>query len=143
MLLKDTHQKKKYSIIEFKTSLENIISLNLAENLELIYIKPFFLNENSTIGQVNQYLHSLSNFVNQVLLQLNNLRYIVIQTSDVRIDDYLEPLAKDITDLLQADQLWLKEIVILTQETNQEYQKSDNKLTIVHQYLLVYEVKYA
>ena len=135
--------EKKYSIIEFKTSLENIISLNLAENLELIYIKPFFLNENSTIGQVNQYLHSLSNFVNQVLLQLNNLRYIVIQTSDVRIDDYLEPLAKDITDLLQADQLWLKEIIILTQETNQEYQKSDNKLTIVHQYLLVYEVRYA
>jgi hypothetical protein len=74
---------------------------------------------------------------------LNNLRYIVIQTSDVRIDDYLEPLAKDITDLLQADQLWLKEIIILTQEPNQEYQKSDNKLTIVHQYLLVYEVKYA
>ncbi len=133
--------EKKYSFIDFGASLDYPNSLNLREDTELIYATLFLANENSNINQVKHYLNNLSNLVNQVLLQLSKLRYIVIQTSDVRIDDFLEPLAKDITDFIQDNRLWLKEIIIVTSETN-AYQNSSDELVIVHQYLLVYEIKH-
>lgn len=66
---------------------------------------------------------------------------IVIHTKDVRVNGYVEPLAKKIADLLTSSRLWLKEIVVVTQENQQNYHtlKNDN-LEITHQYLLVYEV---
>jgi len=58
----------------------------------------------------------------------------------MRIDGYIEALAKRIIDSICTEKLWLKEIVIVTQEDyNTQDVKSGEYLTIAHQYLLVYE----
>ncbi|MGB9877129.1 MAG: TRM11 family SAM-dependent methyltransferase [bacterium] len=67
--------------------------------------------------------------------------YLVIQTKDVRVDGYIKPLGKLIFDSLkQEERLWLKEIIIVAPE---DIISSSEKgeLEIIHQYLLVYEVK--
>ncbi|MFN3467028.1 MAG: hypothetical protein ACK4WF_04930, partial [Candidatus Brocadiales bacterium] len=66
--------------------------------------------------------------------------FVVIQTQDIRINGHVEPLAKRSVDLIAEGNLWLKEIVVVTQEKqNQKIQTSNGHLTVVHQYLLVYE----
>ncbi|MDI3531420.1 MAG: hypothetical protein PWP60_1269, partial [Candidatus Atribacteria bacterium] len=68
--------------------------------------------------------------------------YIVIQAKDVRINGFVEPIGKKIVDILNQNSLWLKEIVVVTQEKpNQPSPTQEGHLEIVHQYLLVYEVK--
>jgi hypothetical protein len=60
----------------------------------------------------------------------------------VRIDGLIEPLGKRIVDLITSDNLWLKEIVVITRE-NQKFEEriaEDENLKITHQYLLIYEV---
>ena len=63
--------------------------------------------------------------------------FIVIQTQDVRIGEYVEPLAKRVVDMLAPDNLSLKEIIVVTQQ-NQKLQATSEYLKINHQYLLVY-----
>jgi len=47
-----------------------------------------------------------------------------------------------VTDILSLGNLWLKEIIFVTQEgVNLNNQTPIGYLEIVHQYLLVYEVK--
>ena len=84
-------------------------------------------------------------------LQLSNIKklaniinngFVVIQTQDIRIDGYIEPLAQKIVDKLKHDNLWLKEIVVVTQEDNISNSiNSIEYLKIVHQYLLIYDVR--
>lgn len=66
----------------------------------------------------------------------------MVQTQDVRINGYVEPLAKRLVDMLTLDNLWLKEVVVVIQEQerrNPHIDKSAGHLSITHQYLLVYE----
>jgi len=80
--------------------------------------------------------------VNRELPNINKGGFIVIQTQDVRINRYVEPLAKKLVDELIHDNLWLKEIVVVTQDgADSPLKNSGDYLKIVHQYLLVYEVK--
>ncbi|GAH20386.1 unnamed protein product [marine sediment metagenome] len=52
----------------------------------------------------------------------------------------MEPLAKRLVDILALDNLWLKEVVVVTKEKqSSEVQTVNNYLKMSHQYLLVYE----
>lgn len=66
--------------------------------------------------------------------------FVVIQTCDVRIGNYIEPLAMRIQQMVSQKSLWLKEIITLTENDVGPIETVSNLLQISHQYLLVYEV---
>jgi len=109
---------------------------------KLLFIKSPFLGNNSSSLNIEFYLQQMKEIVFQKLCKISEGGFIVIQTQDVRVDGYIEPLAKRLVDVLIYDNLWLKEIIIIIQESsNSNVQNSEDYLTITHQYLLVYEVK--
>ena len=120
----------------------NFIERNEKKDKELLFIKSPFLNNNPSRSNIEHYLNEIREIVNQELPNINKEGFLVIQTQDIRIDGYIEPLAKRIVDMLTHDNLWLKEIVIVTYDgANSINQNARDYLKIIHQYLIVYEVK--
>jgi len=112
------------------------------KNKRLLFVKSPFLNKNPSRSNIEFYLQKMKEIVNRELPTITNDGFIVIQTQDVRIDGHVEPLAKRVVDMLTFNNLWLKEIVFVTQEgVNLNTQNPKDYLNITHQYLLVYEVK--
>ncbi|MCK4352326.1 50S ribosomal protein L11 methyltransferase [candidate division WOR-3 bacterium] len=133
-----------YSIITFISHSKNETCFSEKKgrkNEGLLFIKSPFLNNNSSPSNIEFYLQKMKEIVNRELLTITNDGFIVIQTQDVKIDGYVEPLGKRVVDMLTFDNLWLKEIVFVTQEgANSNIQNSGDYLKIIHQYILVYEV---
>jgi len=115
------------------------------EKIKLLFIKSPFLSNNPSHSDIDYYLKVLKNIVIQDLPNMEKGGFVVIQTQDVRINGYIEPLAKKIVDILEHDNLWLKEIVVVTYDSNEGINSNLFNLTkylkIVHQYLLIYEFK--
>jgi DNA modification methylase len=112
------------------------------KNKGLLFIKSPFLSNNPSHSNVEHYLKEIKEIVNRELPNISKGGFLAIQTQDVRIYGYVEPLAKRLVDMLTLDNLWLKEIVVVTQEgANTSPLNSIEHLKIVHQYLLVYEVR--
>ncbi len=134
-----------YSTIVFATHSENeTISRkdNGKKSLGLLFIKSPFLKNEPSRSDIDHYLKETIEIVKQNLPNINKGGFLVVQTQDTRIEGYIEPLAKRLVDTLSFDNLWLKEIVVATQEgANSNTQNFGEHLKIVHQYLLVYEVK--
>jgi len=134
-----------YSTITFVSHSKNEMDFtgrNTQKGKELLFIKSPFLSSNPSHSNVEKYLKETKEIVNQELPNISKGGFLVIQTQDVRIDGYVEPLAKRLVDMLTFDNLWLKEIVVVTQEwANSSALNSTEYLKIVHQYLLVYEVR--
>ena len=90
------------------------------------------------------YLQEINEIVNQKLKTITNDGFIAIQTQDIRVDGYVEPLVKKIIDMFTQDDLWLKEIVMVTKEgangLNLNNQNLKDHLKIAHQYILIYKV---
>lgn len=108
--------------------------------LGLLFLKAPFLDASPSRSIVEGYLSQLKEIVGKFVPYMNEKSYLVVQTRDVRIDGYLEPLGKRVVDLLENESnLWLKEIVIVTPEEQDAAEKGE-ELEITHQYLLVYEV---
>lgn len=109
---------------------------------ELIFIKSSFPGNNTSYLNINSYLQGIKKIINSKLSTIKKGGFFIIQTRDIRINGYIEPLAKKILDSTSPDRLWLKEIVIVTKEKQHDNIKypSEN-LKINHQYLLIYEVK--
>jgi DNA modification methylase len=132
-----------YSIINFVSHSKNETKFtNRSEQRGngLLFIKSSFLNNSPSYSDIEYYLKEIEKFVNQGLPNIKKDGYFVIQTQDVRLDRYIEPLAKKVVDILTHDDLWLKEIIFVTQEEqNCHTEKSREHLKITHQYLLVYE----
>jgi len=104
----------------------------------LLFIKSPFLDDNPSQSNIDVYLQKIDEIIKEDFLEKSG--FLVIQTRDIRIDGYIEPLAKRIVDYIRTEKLWLKEIVVVTQEAyNMQNVKSKEYLTIAHQYLLVYE----
>ncbi len=82
--------------------------------------------------------------IDRKLLSIVNKGFVVIQTEDIRLDEYIKPLAKRIVDSIINKKLWLKEIIMVTKKRPEgisiSYQNSKDYLKIDHQYLLVYKV---
>jgi len=134
---------KDYSIITFISHSRNEVDFtgrNIQKDRELLFIKSPFLNNMPSRSNIEFYLKETKEIVKQELPNISEGGFLVIQTQDVRIDGYVEPLAKRLVDMLILDNLWLREIVIVTQERQNPYiDKSEGHLNITHQYLLVYE----
>jgi len=112
------------------------------EKISLLFIKSPFLNNNTSYSRIENYLKEIKSIITQKLPNINKDGFLVVQTQDVRINGYIEPLAKRMLDMLTLDNLWLKEIVVVTQEgTNLNSINPPGYLKIAHQYLLVYEVR--
>ncbi len=136
-------KNKKYVIISLDSHRKtNIVLEQQKIQGTLLFIKsPFLTNSNVSSSDVDLYLEKIKGVVMQELPNISKNGFVVIQTQDVRVDGYIEPLAKRIIDMLTHCNLWLKEIVIVTKE--EERVKKiffDNYLRITHQYLLIYEV---
>jgi hypothetical protein len=115
---------------------------NIQKGTELLFIKSPFLNNNPSHSNVEHYLKKTKEIVSRELPNISKGGFLAIQTQDVRIDGYIEPLAKRLVDMLTSDNLWLKEIVVVTQDgANSMNRNSRDYLKITHQYLIIYEVK--
>ena len=137
---------KRYSTIFFVSHSKD--KTNLTERKgqickELLFIKsPFLTNNNPSRSDIEHYLNELKNIVKLNSPNINKGGFLVIQTQDIRIDNYIEPLAKSILDLIKSDNLWLKEIVVITKDEQKIINNTKEAyLEINHQYLLVYELK--
>jgi len=116
------------------------IEKNLQKEKELLFIKSSFLNGSPSHSNIEYYLNKTKEIINRELPYINTGGFLVIQTQDIRIDGYLEPLAKRFVDMLTFDNLWLKEIIIVNQKKlNSNINKLKEYLNITHEYLLVYE----
>lgn len=130
------------SFVSYSNNDMNFIERKKQKGDGLLFIKSPFLRNNPSYSNIEYYLKGIERIVEQDLPDISNDGFLVIQTQDVRIDGYIEPLSKKIVDMLSFDNLWLKEIVVVTQkEFNSKTQTLEEYLKIVHQYLLVYEVK--
>lgn len=133
-----------YSTITFATHSENEVNTTFGEVQKvkgLLFIKSPFLSNNPSHSNIEFYLQKIKEIVNREVSTITKGGFVVIQIQDVRIDGYIEPLAKRLLDVLTLNDLWLKEIIVVTQEgLNSKTQNSRDYLKIVHQYLLVYEV---
>jgi DNA modification methylase len=131
-----------YSTIDFSSYSENETSFSMSREKKkgLLFVRSPFLNNNPSQLTNELYLQKVKETVDQNVTKITEGGFIVIQTQDVRIDGYIEPLAKKVIDLVKFDALWLKEIVVVTQEKqNKGVETSNGCLRINHQYLLVYE----
>lgn len=107
---------------------------------KLLFIKSPFLSNNPSQSNIEYYLKEIKKIVDRDLHIIEE-GFLVVQIQDVRINGYIEPVAKRIVDLITSNDLWLKEIVVVTQEEQKtEIQPSSDYLRITHQYLLIYEV---
>jgi len=104
----------------------------------LLFIKSPFLDNNPSKANIESYLNSVKEAVQTRIHDINDGGFLVIQTRDVRINGYIEPLGKRMVDAIISDKLWLKEIVVVTPEQTEAMENGNLKIT--HQYLLVYEV---
>jgi DNA modification methylase len=113
------------------------------KNKRLLFIKSPSLNDNSKLN-MKLYLQEINEIVNQKLKTITNNGFIAIQTQDIRVDGYVEPLAKKIIDMFTQNNLHLKEIIMVTKEgqngLNFDNQNSQDHLKITHQYILIYKV---
>lgn len=134
-----------YSTITFVSHFKNATNTTFRGGQKgkgLLYIKSPFLSNNPSHANIEYYLKEAEKIIDQDLPNISKDGFLVIQTQDVRIDGYIEPLAKRVIDMLSLDNLWLKEIIVVTQEgPNLKIQNSRDYLKKDHQYLLVYEVK--
>jgi DNA modification methylase len=109
----------------------------------LVFIKSSFLSDNSLRLDIGSYLQKIQIIIKQELSGIIKGGFLVIQAQDVRINGCIEPLAKRIIDSITSDDLWLKEIVVVTQTQKGRDSTKDMPLTgglrITHQYLVIYE----
>lgn len=108
----------------------------------LLFIKsPCLNNEGISQKDISIYLEQLTKTIFNESQYIKENGYCVIQTKDLRIGDYIEPLAKYVVDSIKLPSLSLKEIVVVTIENHKDkFVESSNNLQIVHQYLLIYKV---
>jgi DNA modification methylase len=132
-----------YSTITFISHLNSEMEFtesSIKKGRELLFIKSPFLRNYPTYSDIDLYLRGIKEIVNREIPKIKKGGFLAIQTQDVRIDGYVEPLTKRLVDMLTIDSLWLKEIVVVTKEKQDlEIQIQSEYLKIFHQYLLVYE----
>lgn len=110
-------------------------------SVHLLFVKSPALSGVDSPGAITLYLELLKAVVEKGLVHLAPGGFLVVEVRDVRIGGYVEPLGKLVIDRLNQERLWLKEIVVTTEEESRFLPQGDSRdLAIVHRYLLVYEV---
>jgi DNA modification methylase len=134
---------KPYRIINLVTNSEIIIkdSSDSVKKTALLFIKSPCLDNNISKHDINMYLEQLKKTLFNECQYIKEEGHCVIQTKDIRVGEYIEPLAKYIVDFIDFPSLSLKEIVIVTTESHKDkFTECSKNLHIAHQYLLVYKV---
>jgi DNA modification methylase len=110
--------------------------------VELIYVKSSCLSRAVLAeNEVEKYLDSVNQLISIISEIVNDEGYLVIQTRDVRVNGYIEPMAKRIVEVVKIPELSLKEIIVIAEKESKKINaRSDGSLQIVHQYLLVFKV---
>lgn len=131
-----------YRTIELVSKQKQLFGISHEERkkLNLLFIKsPCLEDKNLSSANVDLYLEQLNETISREIPFVNRGGYFVVQAKDVRIGDYIEPLAKYIVDTLELPGFSLKEIVVVTSENYKDKYLEQPNLQIVHQYLLVYK----
>lgn len=141
-----------YKLINIGSDSGKTLSIPSQKKRNLLFIKSSCLNgKEYTIKDVSLYIDKLKDVIQNELSFINKSGYYVIQTKDIRIGDYIEPLAKHIIDSISFPYFLLKEIVVVTTENHKDNLKIGKALNlprttdvvrglhIAHQYLLVYK----
>jgi DNA modification methylase len=107
----------------------------------LLFIKSSCLEDKEYTNQgLSLYIKQLREVLQHELPSISENGYYVIQTKDIRVGEYVEPLAKRIVDSICSQEFVLKEIVVLITENQGKLpRKKESELHISHQYLLVYK----
>jgi len=115
--------------------------LSSPKNKHLLFAKSPLLKTEPSRYDIHQYLKAIAELADFASSTLQPGGFLVIQTEDVRIDNYLEPLAKRIVEVTATSNLWLKEIVALVRNghTSDKQNETVTYLDKIHEYLLVYE----
>lgn len=121
-----------------KSKNEMLFTRKKPKSKGLLFIKSSFLKNALSKTDIEIYLRKINEVIKQN--SVNKDGFLVIQAQDVRINGYIEPIAKRLIDMLKFDNLWLKEIIIITKnDIKSDFLNSGDYLKIDHQYLLVYE----
>jgi len=107
----------------------------------LLYIKSPGWSQWQSGFSVDEYLGKIEEIVNGLVSTMKDNGFVAIQTQDVRINGFIEQLAKRIVDLVDNQQLALKEIIVLVKESQGTLPDFNGYLKLTHQYLIIYEVK--
>ncbi|MEJ5350966.1 MAG: DNA methyltransferase [Melioribacteraceae bacterium] len=134
--------KKNYLVISLYSENKSEVSSSTKKSNnknELLFIKSPIISFNSSLD-VEYYINRIKNIVKEELQYLHSGGFLVIQAHDIRINGYIEPLAKRVVEEICDDKLWLKEIIIVIKENELDNTEStSDELLIKHQYLIVYE----
>ncbi len=137
--------KNGYFTVSFISHSENTTYITKDEEKSrngLLFIKLPFLKNNSSYSNIKFCLQKVKEIINQHLPKINNDGFMVIQTRDVRINGYIESIAKRIIETFSFNKkLWLREIITVAKKNSEpKINISEDYLQITHQYLLVYDV---
>ena len=108
---------------------------------KLLFIKsPCLESDNFGYEKINLYLQKIEDIITKQSPTLLENGFCVIQTKDIRVNGYIEPLAKRIVNEMKNDKLLLKEIIVTKSVENNKNKVSPkgNNFMVTHQYLLVY-----
>lgn len=140
-VIKRYYREGGYDIINLTSEPSVRTTTRKKQRNSLVYIKSPILEDGLTLDDVEHYLHKLSSEIEGKLTELDKGGYLVIQTKDVRIDGFIEPLAKRIIDTMKNDDLRIREVVVVAPNDNSTQKPNGGYLEISHKYLLVYEMK--
>jgi len=131
----------KYRLIEltFKDEDKEYTGRLPLDTMELLFVKsPCLEFKELNYEFVDMYLKHLKTFITNTIHSINKDGYCVIQTRDIQVKGYIEPMAKYIVDIFEdIPELFLKEIVVVSKEAHKEKELPEN-LEITHNYLIVY-----
>jgi DNA modification methylase len=133
-----------YMVLDFSIDKNKFQEENIKQSgqLDLLFIKSSFLSEiHVSKSMVEKFLDELKKLVYHKLPFVKDGGYLVVQVKDVRIGRYIEPIAKRVIDTLSTNSLKIKEIVIAVPDVSIYSENNSEYLSIVHQYLLIYEVR--
>jgi len=134
---------KNTSAIAFMTvDSDRVIKKSLSsKSKHLLFAKSPLLKTDPGRYGIRQYLKAIEELVAFASSTLQPGGFLVIQTEDMRVDSYLEPLAKRIVDSTMTSDLWLKEIIALVRDRHTSDKQSETAIYLdkLHEYLLVYE----
>lgn len=134
-------EKGGYRLVDIGLDSPNALPAISQRIKNLLFIKSSCLdNKEHTNQDVALYIETLKSILQKELPYINKDGHYVVQTKDLRIGKYIEPLAKRIVDSICFPDFSLKEIVVITTEgTKNKQGKESENLQIAHQYLLVYK----
>ncbi len=134
---------KRYSLFSIDTVIPGD-TFNNSEAIsgnQLIFVKSPILDKTFYLRGLEDYLNVLHKLIENELDKINKGGFLVVQAKDVRIDNYIEPVGKKIVELINFNELWLKEIIIVTSNMEPiDNNNSNNELLgIIHQYLIIFK----